>query len=97
MWGARWCNQKVSVSNYLDTELLARRMGANVRWHRRHRTPWFEFQEAGCRDIVWFENRRSLQEKLKLVRKYRLLGFSAWRLGQEDPAFWRKLPKRRLE
>lgn len=95
-YARRWCNQEVSDGNYRETKLLAGRTHAPLRWHPWHRTPWFEFQEAGCRNIVWFENRRSLREKLKLVGRYRLLGFSAWRLGQEDPAFWRELPERRI-
>ncbi len=94
LYAQRWCNQEFSDGSYRETKLLASRTGAVLRWHDWHRTPWFEFQEAGSRNIVWFENRQSLREKLKLVRKYRLNGFSAWRLGQEDPEFWKELRER---
>lgn len=94
LYAQRWCNQEFSDSNYRETKLLASRTGVVLRWHDWHRAPWFEFQEAGCRNIVWFENRQSLREKLKLAQKYRLAGFSAWRLGQEDPEFWKELRER---
>lgn len=37
---------------------------------------------------VWYEDVRSVGERLALVRRHALRGFSAWVLGQEDPALW---------
>jgi spore germination protein YaaH len=37
---------------------------------------------------AWFDDARSLREKLKLVQLYHLRGYAAWRLGVEDPEFW---------
>ena len=87
-YARHWCNDVVSETSYREAARLARDRGIPLNWHPLHRTPWFEFDGSGCRQVAWLENRRSLREKLKLVRQYRLLGFSAWRLGQEDPAFW---------
>jgi spore germination protein YaaH len=87
-WAYRWCGAQITYSGYPEVEGLMADYRAKPHWHAPHRSPWFEYDEPGCRTTAWFENRRSLQEKLKLVRKYHLRGFSAWRLGQEDPAFW---------
>ena len=95
-YARQWCDQQVSESSYLETTRLANGAGAALRWHALHRSPWFELEDTDCRKVVWFENRQSLREKLKLVRKYGLQGFSAWRLGQEDPNFWKELPERRM-
>ena len=38
--------------------------------------------------VVWFEDSRSLQAKLSLVRKYDLKGAGSWALGQEDASIW---------
>jgi len=43
--------------------------------------------EPGVYDI-WYENPRSLEKKLSLVRKYSLGGAGAWALGQEPEYFW---------
>jgi len=40
---------------------------------------------------IWFDNAKTLMEKIKLVDKYNLRGWGAWHLGQEDPAFWTAL------
>ncbi|MGI9101620.1 MAG: glycosyl hydrolase family 18 protein [Terriglobales bacterium] len=91
-WAYRWCGQKVTYSGYAEVQTLAAQAGASAQWNEPHRAPWFEFDQDGCHGVAWFENQRSLQDKLKLVRQYRLHGFSAWRLGQEDPAFWQQTP-----
>ncbi len=91
LWAYRWCNQQVTHSGYSDIASLMKQTGAQARWHVWHRASWFEFDQNGCHNIVWYEDQRSLREKLKLVRQYHLHGFSAWRLGQEDPAFWKQL------
>jgi spore germination protein len=58
------------------------------RWDDRWRTTWFEVQQNGGKRTAWFDDSRSLREKLNLMRAYRLRGFAAWRLGVEDPEFW---------
>jgi spore germination protein YaaH len=89
-WAYRWCNQQITYSGFTDVAGLAAATGAIPQWHAWNRSPWFEYDRDGCRNVVWYENERSLREKLKLVGQYRLHGYSAWRLGQEDPAFWQQ-------
>lgn len=67
---------------------LLGQVGIQAQWDDRWRSPWFQYGDGFARHTVWFENSRSLGEKLTLVRKYRLRGFAAWRLGAEDPQFW---------
>ncbi|MGH9521376.1 MAG: glycosyl hydrolase family 18 protein [Terriglobales bacterium] len=87
-WAYRWCNQQITYSSYGDVANLAAGTGAVPQWHAWNRSPWFAYDRDGCRNVVWYENSRSLREKMGLLAKYHLHGFSAWRLGQEDPAFW---------
>lgn len=55
----------------------------------------FSFVEAGERNVVWLQDAETLRKRLELARRFRLAGFSAWRLGQEDPAAWPYLSGRR--
>lgn len=48
----------------------------------------FAFDEEGVRNVVWLQDAESTRERLRLVRRLRLAGFSAWRLGHEDEASW---------
>ena len=49
---------------------------------------WVTYKKGGKTLTAWYENDQSFQEKLALVSTYHLSGFSAWTLGQEDPAIW---------
>lgn len=91
LYGRRWCNQDVFDLPHRDAIALAKSMDAKLQWHSWQRSHWFSFPARGCENVVWFEDRRSLREKLRLVRTYRLMGFSAWRLGQEDPEVWKEV------
>lgn len=55
----------------------------------------FTFEEDGAKNVVWFHDALSLRERLDLARRLRLLGFSAWRLGHEDPSAWPYLSGRK--
>lgn len=43
--------------------------------------------------MVWLEDVRSIEEKLKLIREYDLAGVSGWRLGLEDSKIWNTIKK----
>lgn len=74
---------------------LARSRGATVVMDATSREKTFSFEEQGERVVVWLQDAESLRERLELVRRHRLGGYSAWRLGQEDPAAWDVLSGRR--
>jgi spore germination protein YaaH len=60
-------------------------------WDETESTPHLTFDTAGHRTELWYEDTRSLQIKMQLVREMGFVGISAWVLGQEDPAFWASL------
>jgi spore germination protein YaaH len=74
--------------NFSSLQALLGRPEVQIQWDERWRAPWLQFREGTEVHTVWFDDRRSYQEKLELVRRYRLRGFAAWRLGTEDPEFW---------
>lgn len=47
---------------------------------------------AGTYDI-WYEDERSLEKKLSLIRKHSLRGVGSWALGQEPEAIWQSYRK----
>ena len=74
--------------SFEDVQALCARPEVETQWDERWRTPWFQFRNGSALHTVWFEDRRSLAEKLRLMQQYRLRGFAAWRLGAEDQKFW---------
>jgi spore germination protein YaaH len=53
-----------------------------------NRMPVLHYTADGVLYSLWYENARSINEKLALMKKYKLHGFSAWTLGLEVPSVW---------
>jgi spore germination protein YaaH len=92
LYGREWTDDGRSLQArsmpYPETKALLSRLSLTPRWNEKHRSPWFKYEESGTVRSVWYENARSIQEKVKLVDRYHLRGFAAWRLGMEDPRIW---------
>jgi spore germination protein YaaH len=73
---------------FRETQALRELLGVPARWDPVQRSPFFVAAGDAMVTTVWYEDARSLAERLALVRRHGLRGFSAWVLGQEDPAAW---------
>jgi len=85
-----WFGKSVREGGFLEAASLASKWRGRIEYDRREGAPSIKFQDEQGLHTLWFENAKSLRKKVKLVGRYRLLGFSAWRLGLEDPAAWSK-------
>lgn len=90
-YARHWAGRPLPHLSYREAMVLLEIHHAVEHWNEEEQSPWFEFNEGELHHVVWFENRKSLAGKLRLVRRYRLAGFAGWRLGQEDPAFWEEV------
>jgi spore germination protein YaaH len=92
LYGREWSDDGRSLQArtmpFPETLALLNRLSLTPRWDEKHRSPWFEYRTSGTVNRVWYENARSIQEKLRLLEQYQLRGFAAWRLGMEDPRIW---------
>jgi spore germination protein YaaH len=53
------------------------------KWDEESMTPWMSFEENGENHQIYYENLKSLTEKIKLVTDSKLAGFGFWALGYE--------------
>ncbi|WP_047152666.1 glycosyl hydrolase family 18 protein [Aneurinibacillus tyrosinisolvens] len=73
----------ISVSDAVE---LAMRYQVPIRYSVEYESPYFQYvDEMGRRHIVWFEEPRSMSEKMLLVYRYRLRGMGAWQLNLNLP------------
>lgn len=85
MPGGDWA-RRVSPQRALQ---IAAERGAEIRFDRQTASPTFRYyDDDGAEHEVWFEDARSVREKLLLVNKYDLRGVSYWVLGVEFPQNW---------
>jgi spore germination protein YaaH len=87
-WTAGGGSSESRSMTYNAVRALIERPEVHVQWDSRWRSPWFEYNEGASQRTVWYEDNRSLREKFSLMHEYKLRGFAAWRLGDEDPDFW---------
>ena len=59
---------------------LAKLVGAEIQFDDQAQSPWFQYTNEGVEHIVWFEDVRSWQAKLDLLREYDLTGLGIWQI-----------------
>lgn len=59
-----------------------------VKWNEEAGQYVIEYSDKGDNIEIWVENEKSVEEKLKLIGKYELAGFAAWRWGFENYETW---------
>jgi spore germination protein YaaH len=94
LYHRHWAGAKVTTGSWADAKYEANRANAPAQVDAVHEEPVIRYETEGTPHVIWFHDARSLGRRMELVRKYRLRGFSAWRVGQEDPAIWLELGKR---
>jgi spore germination protein len=63
--------------------------GAEIKYDRQSQTPYYRYVDDKQRTHeVWFEDARSAQAKLDLIKEYNLRGVSYWVLGYSFPQNW---------
>lgn len=88
-YGYQWRGQaKTGAIPAWKAEADAREQKIAVQWDLVSQTPYFAQGANGSGGVVWYEDKRSAREKIKLARKYKLKGVALWRLGYEVKDFW---------
>ena len=92
-YGYDWpSGQKGQDLQWADAKALASDHNIPVKWDPASESPWFSYtDDRGLPHTVWYENARSMRDKLDLARQYRVAGVVIWVLGGEDPAIWEPL------
>ena len=52
---------------------------------------WLAYLWRGKKYQIWYQDEKSFQGGLDVVKQNNFRGFSAWVLGVEDPAIWNSL------
>jgi len=95
LYGREWAENGGATTShslaYKDLEQILEDPASERHWDEISRTAWLQWREGETLRTAWFDDARSLREKLKLAELYHLRGYAAWRLGVEDPGFWEEV------
>ncbi|MFF2480137.1 LysM peptidoglycan-binding domain-containing protein [Paenibacillus sp. NPDC058071] len=71
---------------------LAARTGRTIQFDELAQSPYFYYEDVqGNEHVVWYEDARSVQAKLDIVKQFKLRGVSYWVLGVPFPQNWQAL------
>lgn len=67
----------------------AARLGAEIHFDETAQSPYYRYFDPARREhVVWFEDARSLEQKLRLAAESGLQGVGCWHLGRALAQFW---------
>lgn len=76
---------------------IAAHNGAEIQYDETAQSPYFTYWKDGVQHEVWFEDVRSIQEKLNLAEEYGLKGVGYWNLMRPFRANWELLESQRCK
>ncbi|WP_088226554.1 glycosyl hydrolase family 18 protein [Desulfosporosinus sp. FKB] len=87
-WSERGGAQSISYQRAVD---LAKRYGAPILWDSRQHGLHFRYETMGVKHTVYFEDPRSLKDKLDLALSKGIRGVALWEMNLSYPALWEVL------
>ena len=61
---------------------LAQQFGVEIQYDETAQAPFFYYTDNGQQHVVWFDDPRSIEAKLKLIDEYGLAGASYWTVNR---------------
>ncbi len=83
-----WSGKSVREGSAEEARALAAKGNASINVDADQREGFFNYKDGNQQWSVWTQSSQTLRERLEMVNRYQLAGFSAWRLGFEDPQAW---------
>ncbi|HZG65321.1 MAG TPA: glycosyl hydrolase family 18 protein, partial [Herpetosiphonaceae bacterium] len=93
-YGYDWNITTRRPGRYIGFDEVVAKSGTHG-YDQQTQAPSLVYTAAGQRHQVWYENARSVGQKLSVVVDGGLGGWAAWRLGYEDPEIWGLIAPRR--
>lgn len=81
-YGYRWTEGEKMAKSIGNEEAIdiARENNATIEFDEKTQTPYFSYIKDGKKNIVHFEDARSIYSKFMLISEYNLAGFSYWNI-----------------
>lgn len=97
LYGYEWRKESDKAAlglTFQDAQKIVSGSGVEVKWDEGVASSYFVYKKGGNEFEVWFEDARSVEQKIKLADSAGFAGITFWRLGGEDPQIWEDLSSR---
>jgi spore germination protein len=69
--------------------LRASQYGVTVQFDEQAQSPFYNYTDAkGVDHVVWFDDVRSMNAKLRLINEFKLAGGGVWQIMSFFPGLW---------
>ena len=94
LWGEKSDGNGNSVIDSVETVgmtegvMRVKQGGGKLTWNEETMQYYSEYVENGKTYKIWLENKKSIEEKLKIIMAADVAGVGEWRLGYETKDVW---------
>ena len=74
-------------------QAVVKQAGVDTTWDKKAGQNYATWEADGSKYEIWLEDSKSIEAKLKLMKKYKLAGTAEWSLGQESSDIWNLIQK----
>ena len=86
-YGYDWSKSETVTVNLKRAKFLIEEYKAKLKWDKKSQSPYFLYVKNGETHEVWFEDEKSIEQKLKIIEKYKINNIGIWHLGMLDYSF----------
>ena len=76
-----------------NAQAIVKQAGVDTTWDKKAGQNYATWEADGSKYEIWLEDSKSIEAKLKLMKKYKLAGTAEWSLGQESSDIWNLIQK----
>lgn len=80
--------KRIGIGGNEGIDNVLKKYTVNYSYSNEEQTPYFDYWKEGKGYRIWYENAKSVKQKIVLIQNYSLRGFSAWALGLELPSVY---------
>ncbi len=80
--------KRIGIGGNEGIDNVLKKYSADYYYSQEEQAPYFNYWKEGKGYTIWYENAKSIQQKINLLNKNNLRGFSAWSLGLELPSVY---------
>jgi spore germination protein YaaH len=87
----QWRNldgKRVGIGGNEGIQNVLKKYKVEYMYDNFEQAPYLNYWKDNMSYSIWYENGKSIGQKISLIKKYQLQGFSAWALGLEVPSVY---------
>lgn len=80
--------KRVGIGGNEGIDNVIKKHKVTYSYSKEEQAPYLHYWNASKSYTIWYENAKSIKQKIALITEHQLYGFSAWALGLELPSVY---------